>query len=435
MRRTIFFIAIAILFSGCIEFDQPYKVLAPGIWRVEMPLIPHIAPKERRDAALSTAQELTEGKLPFLLEVFNPTEDSIYIEIINGKERIAVKDIQFGRDPETTRDTIRINFPIYDTYIVADIDGNKMDGFWHVKSKKNYKIPFSARYGKNHRFTTLKKMPVMDITGRWPTVFSPGADEYQAIGVFQQDGNHLAGTFMTETGDYRFLDGTIQADKIYLSTFDGSHAFLFEGKINPKDSTITGSFRSGTHYQTTWQAKKDDASVLKDAEKLVQAKDLTTPVNFTMSTPDGRQISLDDPALAGKPTILQIMGTWCPNCRDEGAFLANYLNHHPDLPINIIGLAFEKHDDINRNMAIIQKYKEVLNIPYDIVHAGKPKKENILTIFPQLDDFMAYPTMIFLDENRKILKIHTGFNGPATPEYTHFKKEFDKNIKEITHRN
>lgn len=420
------------LYSGCIEFDHPYKVLAPGIWQVQMPLIPNIAQEERRDAALSTAKELTEGKLPFLLEVFNPTEDSIYIEIINGKERIPVTDLSFGRNPETARDTIRINFPIYDTYITADIDGNKMDGFWHVKSKKNYKIPFSARYGRSHRFTTMKKTPVMDVSGRWPTTFSQGEDEYQAIGVFQQNGNHLSGTFMTETGDYRFLDGTIQANKIYLSAFDGSHAFLFEGKINPSDSTMTGSFRSGTHYQTTWVAKKNDQSTLKDAEKLVQAKDKNTPVNFTLSTPDGRQISLDEPTLSGKPTILQIMGTWCPNCRDEGAFLAEYFTKHPDLNINVIGLAFEKYDDLKQNRSIIKKYKEVLKIPYDIVFAGKPNKENILSIFPQLDNFMAYPTMIFLDKDRKIIKIHTGFNGPATPEYAHFQKEFEKYIKEMT---
>ncbi len=432
MRITTIFIAIAILFSQCIEFDHPYKVLAPGIWHIQMPLVPYTAPEERRDAALSTAQELTEGKLPFLLEVFNPTKDSIYIEIINGKERIPVTDIQYGRNPETARDTIRINFPIYDTYIVADIDGNKMDGFWHVKRRENYKIPFSARYGKKHRFTTLKKTPVMDISGKWATTFSPEKDEYHAIGVFQQDGNHLTGTFMTETGDYRFLEGTIQADKIYLSAFDGSHAFLFEGKVNPMDSTITGSFRSGTHYQTTWVAKKDDQSTLKDAENLVQAKDHTTPVNFNLPTPDGRQISLDAPTLAGKPTILQIMGTWCPNCRDEGVFLADYFTQHPDLPINVIGLAFEKYDDVNKNMAVIQKYKQVLKIPYDIVFAGKPKKENILSIFPQMDSFMAYPTMIFLDKDRKIIKIHTGFNGPATPEYSHFKQEFDKTIKELT---
>lgn len=431
MRPTAM-IVFVILFAGCIESDHPYKVLAPGTWQVQMPLTPNITQKAHRDAALSAAHESTEGKLPFLMDVFNPTPDSIYIEIINGDERIAVKDIHYGRDPKTARDTIRINFPIYDTYIVADIDGNKMEGFWYVKSRKNYKIPFSARYGRNYRFTTMKKEPVMDVTGIWPTVFGEGEDAFNAMGAFEQDGNHLTGTFMTETGDFRYLEGTIQADKLYLSAFDGSHAFLFEAKINPTDSTMTGSFRSGTHYQTTWLAKMDLKNNLTDPEAVVQANDLETPVHFALPTPSGEIINLNDETLSGKSTILQIMGTWCPNCRDEGTFLAEYMRQHPDLDINVIGMAFEKYDDINKNMAVIKKYKAILNIPYDIVLAAKPKKENVLAIFPQLDNFRAYPTMIFLDKNHKIIKVHTGFNGPATPEYPFFKEEFDQIIQELT---
>ncbi len=423
---------LAILLSGCLEFDHPYKVLAPGIWRGQLQLIPKVTIKERRDAALSTEPELSEGKLPFVFEVFNPTSDSIYIEIINGDERIPVKDIQYGRNPETARDTIRINFPIYDTYLTADIDGNKMDGFWTVKSRKNYKIPFSARYGKNYRFTTLKKKPVMDISGLWPALFDEGEDQYSAIGAFQQKGNHLSGTFMTETGDYRFLEGTVQDDKMYLSAFDGSHAFLFEGKINPADSTITGGFRSGKHYQTSWTAKMNNHAGLKDPEKLVQTKDTLTPVYLELPRPDGQQWSLDDPSLAGKPVILQIMGTWCPNCRDEGAFLADYLKHHPKTPVQVIGLAFEKYDDPNHSMAVINNYQKILKIPYPIVLAGKPKKENVLSLFPQLDNFRAYPTMIFLDKEHRIVKVHTGFNGPATPEYDHFKKEFEIIIRSLS---
>jgi len=416
--------------TGCIEFEHPYSVLAPGIWRAQMQLIPRSAPHQRRDAALSKVPELTEGMLPFTFEVFNPTQDSIYIEIINGKERIPVTNISYGRNPETARDTIRIHFPVYDTYITADIDGNKMDGFWYVPSKKDYKIPFSARFGKNHRFTTLQKKPIMDVSGLWDTQFGEGDDKFPAIGSFEQKGNHLNGTFMTETGDFRFLEGTIQADKLYLSAFDGSHAFLFEAKIN-SDSTMFGSFRSGMHYQTTWTAHKNPNAQLKNPENLVQVKN-TEPVDFSLPTANHRTISLQDAPLAGKPTILQIMGTWCPNCRDEGAFLAQYLRNHPQLQLNVIGLAFEKHDDPTKNFELIQNYKEKLKIPYDIVLAGKPKRENIFKLLPQLENFVAYPTMIFLDKNRQIVKTHTGFNGPATPEYDHFRKEFEQIIKEIT---
>ena len=71
-----------------------------------------------------------------------------------------------------------------------------------------------------------------------------------------KDGNKLTGTFRTDTGDYRFLEGSVQANKMYLSVFDGSHAFLFEAKLM-EDSALIGSFRSGNHYKTLWEAERD----------------------------------------------------------------------------------------------------------------------------------------------------------------------------------
>ncbi len=271
----------------------------------------------------------------------------------------------------------------------------------------------------------------MDIGGLWETTFSSGDDAFDAVASFSPKGNYLTGTFMTETGDFRFLAGTVQDNKLYLSSFDGSHAFLFEGKINPADSTIQGSFLSGKHYKTTWFAKKNDQAKLKDPNDLVTLKEGHKAINFSLPTPSGQMISLADKALAGKPKILQIMGTWCPNCRDEGAFLARFLTKNPNLPIEVIGLAFEKYDDVQKNNAAITRYKKALNIPYDIVYAGKPKREAIFNLIPALNNFVAYPTLIFLNGQNKIVKVHSGFNGPATPEYALFKQEFAEDVKNL----
>ena len=46
-------------------------------------------------------------------------------------------------------------------------------------------------------------------------------------------------------------------------------------------------------------------------------------------------------------------------------------------------------------------------------------------------EIKAYPTMIFLDKQNRIVKTHTGFSGPATREYEDFKKEFAKDIEKI----
>lgn len=117
-----------------------------------------------------------------------------------------------------------------------------------VTTRENYAIPFTAKQAEGYRFTPLRKKPVADLTGQWACTFGladdDGDEPYPAVGEFKQSGNQLTGTFLTETGDYRFLEGTVQGDKLYLSCFDGAHAFLFQGKINA-DSSLSGAFYSG----------------------------------------------------------------------------------------------------------------------------------------------------------------------------------------------
>jgi len=43
--------------------------------------------------------------------------------------------------------------------------------------------------------------------------------------LFKQTKNKLTGTFLTTTGDYRYLDGIVTGDSLKLSTFDGAHAY------------------------------------------------------------------------------------------------------------------------------------------------------------------------------------------------------------------
>ena len=49
-----------------------------------------------------------------------------------------------------------------------------------------------------------------DIGGTWKVTFtSDSGGVTMAIGMFEQEGNHLSGTFLTNTGDYRFLEGEV----------------------------------------------------------------------------------------------------------------------------------------------------------------------------------------------------------------------------------
>ncbi len=438
-KLPLFFVLATLIFSGCVVVDGTYPALPPGIWRASLKIDPEFVslnPKGKPlpDKVNMQYEDVEPGVLPFNFEVIYDNDTTFHIEIINGEERINVpKDhITFGRSKDRARDTIRIDFPVFDSHISGSFAGGVIDGNWIVRNRDNYAIPFVAKQGKPYRFTPLKKEPATDLTGEWAVTFGLNEEEpYPAIGVFKQVGNHLTGTFKTETGDYRFLEGTVQEDKFWLSVFDGAHAFLFEGKIL-NDNELTGAFYSGKHYVTTWEGKRDANASLPSPDSLTYLLPGFESVNFSFENPDGKIISLDNPEYQGKAKIIQILGTWCPNCRDETSFLVDYFSKNKMEDVAVIALAFEKHKDREKANNAIRTYKEKFGMNYEMVLAGPSNKKEAAKALPMLNHILSYPTMIFLDRENQVKRIHTGFYGPATEEFQEFKVDFDKFVKDLT---
>jgi len=420
------------VFHGCLVTDGTYSALPPGPWRAVLKLEPDYNSPNPKGQPLPEKMDMkfegvNESELPFNFEVVYDNDTSFHLEIINGEERIMVpaKDISFGRTKNRARDTIRIDFPIYDSYIVASFAGHVMDGSWVVANRENYSIPFTATHGKDFRFTTLREEPALDLNGQWACTFGlDGEKPYPAIAHFKQEGNRLTGTFETETGDYRFLEGTVQGNKFYLSVFDGAHAYLFHGKILP-DGTLTGAYFSGKHFKTTWEARRDDNFQLANPDSLTFLLPGYEKLSFAFENPEGKVISPENPEYRGKVKIIQIMGTWCPNCRDETEFLVNYLTEKKTDNLAVIALAFEKHGEKEKVDKAIRTYRSHFGMNYEVAHAGSFKKEEAAKALPMLNHVLSYPTLIILDKNDRVRKIHTGFYGPATSKYVSFTKEFD----------
>jgi thiol-disulfide isomerase/thioredoxin len=445
-HKNILLIGLAVIAAfvlhSCLVMEGSFTKLPPGAWRAALKLTPEFISPNPKGQPLpekvhTKFADVNQYELPFNFEVIYDNDTTFHIEVINGEERITVpaSDIQFGRSRHRSQDTIRINFPMYESYVTGAFAGNTIEGQWVVTTRENYAIPFVAKQGEDYRFTALRKPPSLDISGEWACNFGfeswPDAEEpYPAIAEFKQAGNRLTGTFRTESGDYRFLEGTVQADKFYLSCFDGAHAFLFQGKILP-DNTLAGAFFSGKHYRTTWTGKRDASFRLADPDSISALNPGFDKLSFSFQNPDGKTISLDNPEYQGKAKIIQIMGTWCPNCRDETAFLVDYLKEKKPENLAIIALAFEKHADKASADKAINVYKERFQMPYEVVYAGMNKKPYTTQALPMLKDVLAYPTLIFLDKNNHVVKIHTGFSGPATSEYASFKENFNKFVAEL----
>jgi thiol-disulfide isomerase/thioredoxin len=424
MRLALtFFLAIALL-PACIKLGESFSGLPPGTWRGVLVLA------EGEEAA----EERSNAILPFNFEVIYDTPDSFHIEIINGEERIPVRDIRMGVDRRTGRDTVWIDFPVYDAHIRAEYEEDALEGWWVVRNRPDYQVRFKALNGQRYRFFEMPEPPAADLTGHWLCRFGLDTDTPDTlIGDFRQDGNRLTGTFLSTTGDYRFLEGTVSGDRMFLSVFDGSHAYLFEAKYMA-DGRLSGIYRSGNHYKTYWEGERTTMTSereLADPYALTRMKE-KGPFRLTRPDADGHPVSVHDPPYAGRPRIIQVMGTWCPNCKDETEFLLRYLREHPDPGFDVIGISFERHTDTVKALQAIRTYREKMQVPYPILYGGSNQKDKASEVLHMLDRVVAYPTLIFLRGDGQVEAIHTGFSGPATAGYAEFVKEFEQHVSRIT---
>ncbi len=371
--------------------------------------------------------KLTEDEeLPFTFALSKKDNGQYLMEMYNAEETVEVDEITLSND------SIHIQMPVFEGYIEGVFTENEITGSF-IKESLDRVVPFKAYHGKRDRFTVEEK-PVENISGIWEVYFSPDSpDEYPAKGIFTQDGDKVKGTFRTNTGDYRYLEGVVTGDQMKLSTFDGAHAFLFTAQVH-KDS-LSGTFYSGNHFQEPFTAKRNEAFELADANSLTYLKEGYDSFDFSFPNLEGKQVSLKDPEFENKPVIVQIMGSWCPNCLDETKFYVNYLEKNPDLDVQFIGLAFEYAKTEESAWKSITRLKDRIQVPYPILLAqyGSSNKKLANEKLPMLNHVLSYPTTLFIDRDGNVKKIHTGFNGPATGEkHEEYKREFEATIQELT---
>ena len=376
-------------------------------------------PKENRlkvGTYRATLEVQDNELLPFNFEV----ESTDQLKIFNAEEVIEVDEIEYRND------SVFITTPVFEGYIAATFDGDKLKGSF-IKESLNRIVPFSAEFNNSQRFNSQRDAD-QNVSGIWETVFSKNieGDEYIAKGIFKQEGQKVTGTFRTTTGDYRYLEGVMDGDSMKLSTFDGAHAFLFTAKVS--DSTMEGTFYSGNHWKEPFVAKRNDTYELPSANELTFLKEGYDSIDFTFPNTSDDMVSLKDDRFKDKVVIVQIMGTWCPNCLDESKYYADYYRKNKDKDLEFIALAFEYAKDEATAFNRIDRLQSKIGIDYPILLAqyGTSSKTKAQEKLPMLNHVLSYPTSIFIDKAGKVRKIHTGFNGPATGEkYTEFKAEFE----------
>lgn len=340
----------------------------------------------------------------------------------NAGERILVDDIQ------RIGDSVLIRLPFYESQLRARVtpEGN-LEGVWMRHLVSDWQsIPFRAFYGEGYRFAGERPAEGVSVSGRWAAVFrSPdGKDTTFRVGEFEQSGSRVTGTFLDAGGDLRYLEGIVTGDSLKLSCFDGTHAYYFAARID--GNTLSGMQYSGPLAYATWTAHKDSHAQLEDQFAITKWK-RDMPFTFRFRDLEGREVSLSDQRFKGKVVLVQIMGSWCPNCMDETRFLSGFYDEYHNKGVEVVALAYERSTDFARSQKSVRTFQQRFHVHYPMLITGVAVGDSLRTekTLPQLDAIVDFPTTIFVGRDGRIEKIHTGFSGPGTgAHYEEQKKEF-----------
>lgn len=396
MKKISLLMSLTTFFLSFLAHSQ---TITPGPWRFEL--------------------QAAFADIPFIIQ-FKENKKGLTGTLENGKESIPLTDIQ------VIKNTISIPLQMYEmTLELKVVDKDVMDGFLvrHNKDPK-VKTPVIGRAGLLERFPK-KEAPKIDLNGRWSiTLNHDNNTKESGVLLFEQKGPKLSGSILTPTGDYRYITGQVFGNKFEAASFDGVYNYLLTGEV--KDGKLTAKILAG--YKSQIEGKKDQKAKLPDAYKQTQLPSLS----FTFPDLTGKKVSLTDPQFMNKPVIVQFFGSWCPNCIDEMNYMIPWYNKNKDRGIEIIALSFERSLNEAEAKRQLLKVQKKTNLPYTLLLAGSTSADKPADKIKGLQNFMSFPTTVFLNKKHEVVKVHAGFNGPSTGEfYEKWIIEFNKTVDDL----
>lgn len=400
----ILFVLITLLFS-CSE-GSGEKSLNEGIWRGVF--------------------QVTNGEIPFNFSVERDVKGTPWVSLLNSEDVFRLDEVYWAGD------SLIIPVEIFNSYLIGKPEGDDFKGFLKRKEGNGAGTPFTASNHQDFRFEfSSNHSTTATVDGKWSLrIKRSNGEPNETLGVFQQKANEVTGSILTTTGDYRFLQGVVDGDSLKISSFNGSSPMLLKAKISSNQDLSGVLVNAGGITKVT--GKKDDSATLADPYSITFLKEGYEKLEFTFPDLSGKQVSLTDPKYQNKVLIVNLMGSWCPNCLDEATYLAPWYKENSHRGIEIIALSFERQDDLEYAKERLGKFIKRLDVDYDILFAGKSDKNSAAEKLPALNTVFSFPTTIIIDKSGKVRKIHTGFYGPATGAYfEEFVKDFNKTIDEL----
>jgi len=347
--------------------------------------------------------------IPFRIELSSKGAD-VTSYFFNGDEKV---------NPSTQGSfldgSLDLKFASYATELKAALHDGILSGSYEGGPGTLY--PFQAkRHNASLTSAIDPNAPLID--GRWEIQVKSPKGESAWHFIVKQSGPNVSAAILRVDGDTGTLSGSYRDGKFVLSHFTGERPFYAE--VRPlADGTLQLEL-SNYHETQTLIAFRPETARAKgltppdDPTQHTRLKDANEPLHFSFPDLQGQIVSDSDARFRGKVVLVNVTGSWCPNCHDEAPFLEALYRKYHDQGLEIVALDFEPAEqltDLSRLRAFIQRY----GIEYTYLIAGEPNQLN--EKIPQAENLNAWPTTFFVGRDGLVHDVHTGFTSRASGNF------------------
>ncbi len=355
-------------------------------------------------------------EVPFRMEL-SASGSTVKGTFFNGDERMTSSSGTFQNG------ALALEWDALGTRLDATLKDGRLEGEYS-RGTRGAPLPFAAK-----KFAPAKttEADVPSIAGLWlmnlPTKSSKGESAWQLI--VRQSGAEVSAAILRVDGDTGTLTGTYRDGKFVLGHFSGARPLRLE--ITPQ---ADGSVAVVQNHDAPIPAVRDDQAKAKglpqptDPTRFTSVKDPSEPFRWSFPDLNGKLVSNSDDQFRGKVVIVDISGSWCPNCHDETPFLVDLYKKYRDRGLEIVALSFEEAAQL-KNPTRLKAFIKHYGIGYTVLVAGEPKEAS--EKLPQTVNLNSFPTTFFVARDGRVRSAHAGFPGKASGKF------HDEAKQEMTH--
>jgi thiol-disulfide isomerase/thioredoxin len=343
--------------------------------------------------------------------------------LFNGDDKVIASGASFQNG------SLVLNFDSYAAKLEAKLQDGALVGQYGPMLKKTFPV-----MAHRHSADTKLSAAAPSINGIWEVgVKSSKGEQAWRLIVQQKSASNVSAAILRVDGDTGALTGSYKDGHFVLSHFSGGRPAMMI--LTPAADGTLAIDMTDLHGKSQLTATRPEVARAKglpppaDPDHHTTVKDATEPFRFSAPDLNGKTVSNTDGRFQGKVVLVNITGSWCPNCHDEAPFLAELYRKYRSQGLEVVALSFEEEDQL-KNPVRLRAFMKEYGIDYTVLLGGTQDERD--TKLTQPVNLNSWPTTFFLGRDGRVRFVHAGFPGPASGElYREATQEFRSQVESL----